>query len=198
LLVKRIFDILASVTGLLLLAPLFMLFGLAIRFESRGPIFFRQERVGRFGHIFKIHKFRTMTTNSERSGLQITVGEDKRITQLGSFLRRYKLDELPQLLDVLYGNMSLVGPRPEVPKYVEYYPIEARRIILSVRPGITDRASIEYKKESEILNTSKDPEKSYIEEIIPSKLTYYLEYVQNRSFAYDLRIIMDTLLAIWR
>lgn len=195
---KRAFDLLASIAGLLAIAPLFLLFAVLIKIDSPGPVFFRQERVGRFGRAFRIHKFRTMVTDAERKGLQITVGADARVTRVGAVLRKYKLDELPQLIDVALGEMSLVGPRPEVPRYVAYYPDDIRSIVLSVRPGITDRASIEYKDENRILGLAEDPHRAYVEEVLPVKLRYYVNYVESRSFAGDLRIICATLAAIVR
>ena len=195
---KRLFDLLASGIGLLVLAPVLLGIALAIKLESHGPVFFRQERVGRFGKTFRIHKFRTMVTDAERRGLQITVGADARVTKVGAVLRKYKLDELAQLIDVFLGDMSLVGPRPEVPRYVACYPAEARDIVLSVKPGITDRASIEYKDENEILGKAADPHKAYVDEVLPVKISYYIDYVQNRSFWSDIRIIFATLLAIAR
>ncbi len=195
---KRLFDLIASGIGLIIFAPLFMAIALAIKLESAGPIFFRQERVGRFGQSFRIHKFRTMVVNAERRGLQITVGADPRVTRVGLLLRKYKLDELAQLIDVFVGTMSLVGPRPEVPSYLACYPAAAAEMILSVRPGITDRASIEYKDENEVLAQAKDPHKAYVEEVLPIKIGYYLDYVKNRSFLGDLNIIIATLLAIMR
>ena len=195
---KRLFDLLASGIGLLVLAPVLLGIALAIKLESRGPVFFRQERVGRFGKAFRIHKFRTMVTDAERRGLQITVGADARVTKVGAVLRKYKLDELAQLIDVFLGDMSLVGPRPEVPRYVACYPAGAREIVLSVKPGITDRASIEYKDENEILGKAADPHKAYVDEVLPVKIRYYVDYVRNRSFWGDIRIIFATLLAIVR
>lgn len=195
---KRIFDLLASGFGLLVLSPVFLLIAVSIKLDSPGPVFFRQERVGRFGKVFRIHKFRTMVTNAEKKGLQITVGADARVTKTGAALRKYKLDELAQLIDVFIGDMSLVGPRPEVPKYVDHYPPESRNIILSVKPGITDWASIEYKDENEILGRASDPHKAYIEEVLPIKIGYYLDYVKNRSLIGDIRIIFATLRALAR
>lgn len=195
---KRLFDLLASGIGLLVLAPVLLGIALAIKLESHGPVFFRQERVGRFGKTFRIHKFRTMVTDAERRGLQITVGADARVTKVGAVLRKYKLDELAQLIDVFVGDMSLVGPRPEVPRYVACYPAGAREIVLSVKPGITDRASIEYKDENEILGKAADPHKAYVDEVLPVKIRYYVDYVRNRSFWGDIRIIFATLLAIVR
>lgn len=198
MILKRAFDLLASVAGLLAIAPLFLLLAVLIKIDSPGPVFFRQERVGRFGRAFRIHKFRTMVTDAERKGLQITVGADSRVTRVGAVLRKYKLDELPQLIDVALGEMSLVGPRPEVPRYVACYPDDVRSIVLSVRPGITDRASIEYKDENRILGLAEDPHRAYVEEVLPVKLRYYVDYVESRSFAGDLRIIFATLAAIVR
>lgn len=195
---KRLFDLFFAVVGLCILSPLLLVLALAIRVESPGPVFFRQERVGQFGRTFRIHKFRTMVVNAERSGLQITVGADRRVTRVGGFLRKYKLDELPQLLDVLKGDMSLVGPRPEVPRYVACYPDGVREAVLSVRPGITDRASIEFKDENIILGRAADAERAYIEEVLPIKLRFYSEYVRDRSLWGDIKIILATLTALIR
>lgn len=195
---KRLFDLVASGLGLLLLSPVLLAIALAIKLESPGQVFFRQERVGRFGKTFRIHKFRTMVTDAERQGLQITVGSDARVTRVGAVLRKYKLDELAQLIDVFVGDMSLVGPRPEVPRYVACYPAEVRAIVLSVPPGITDWASIEFKEENAILGGAVDAERVYIEEILPIKLGYYVRYVRERSFMMDVRIIFSTLAAVVR
>ena len=154
---KRLFDLIFASFGLAILSPLLFLMAVWIKFDSTGSIFFRQERVGQYGKTFRIYKFRTMVTDAEKRGLQITVGNDSRITRSGAFLRRYKLDELPQLIDVVIGKMSLVGPRPEVPKYVAYYPSDVRDIVLSVKPGITDLASIEFKDENTLLGKSANP-----------------------------------------
>lgn len=193
---KRLFDLFFSLFGVLLLAPLFLLLGIWITLDSAGPVFFRQERVGRFGKPFRIFKFRTMCQDAENNGRQITVGADPRITKSGYFLRKTKLDELPQLLNVITGEMSLVGPRPEVPRYVALYPPEVRDIVLSVQPGITDYASIEYKDENAILGQAADPDRAYIEEIIPVKLKYYQRYVAERSLWCDFKLILATLKAI--
>jgi len=198
LIAKRIFDFLTSLVGFILLSPLFLLVALWVRLDSPGPVFFRQERVGLHGRTFRIHKFRTMRTDAERRGLQITVGSDSRITRAGAFLRKYKLDELPQLLDVLAGEMSLVGPRPEVPRYVAHYPGDVRERILSVRPGITDWASIKFRNENELLSNASDAERTYIEQILPIKQRMHLEYVATRSFGGDLRILLQTLGAVSR
>lgn len=194
--IKRLFDLVASGIGLLALFPLLLMIAVAIKLESRGPVFFRQERVGQFGKLFKIHKFRTMVTDAERHGLQITVGADGRITRVGAALRKWKLDELAQLIDVFMGQMSLVGPRPEVPKYVAYYPAEVRAVVQSVRPGITDWASIKFKDENDMLGQSSDPHSAYINDVLPIKLAYYVEYVRCRTFIGDLKIILATLGAL--
>jgi lipopolysaccharide/colanic/teichoic acid biosynthesis glycosyltransferase len=195
---KRFFDWLASSFGLLLLTPLLIVLAIFIKLDSVGPVFFRQERVGMGGKTFRIHKFRTMATQAEQWGLQITVGKDARVTRVGQWLRKYKLDELPQLFDVWLGHMSLVGPRPEVPRYVACYPDSVRDLVLSVRPGITDEASIEFKDESLILGRAADPNKAYIEEILPIKLAYYQQYVNSRSFLGDIVLILKTLRALSR
>lgn len=196
--VKRLFDLVACGLGLLLLAPLLFLIALAVKLDSPGPVFFRQERVGRYGRPFLIHKFRTMVSNAERQGPQITVGADARVTHVGEWLRRYKLDELAQLIDVFMGDMSLVGPRPEVPRYVACYPDDIRDIVLSVKPGITDWASIEYKDENEILGNARDPQQAYVDEVLPVKLEYYVNYVRERSLWGDIVIIFATLRALIR
>lgn len=195
---KRLFDLLLSSIGLLLLAPLLLLIALAVKLDSRGPVFFRQERVGRFGRPFFIHKFRTMRHEPTGGGLQITVGSDARITRSGRFLRASKLDELAQLIDVWLGTMSLVGPRPEVPRYVAHYPPALRDKVLSVRPGITDIASIEYRDESRVLAQATDPEQAYIHEVLPHKLALSASYVDQASVWMDVRLILRTIRAIWR
>lgn len=195
---KRLFDWLASGIGLLVLSPLLLVLALWIKLDSPGPVFFRQERVGQFGRVFRIYKFRTMVTDAEQLGLQITVGADTRVTLVGLWLRKYKLDELPQLFDVWLGHMSLVGPRPEVPRYVACYPVDVRDLVLSVRPGITDRASIEFKNESEILGRAADPHTAYVNEVLPIKLSYYVQYVNTRSFFGDIFLILKTIIALVR
>jgi lipopolysaccharide/colanic/teichoic acid biosynthesis glycosyltransferase len=192
---KRLLDVSAALAGLILLAPLFALMAAWIKLDSPGPVFFRQQRVGRYGALFSILKFRTMRAQPTDTR-QLTVGQDPRITAAGRFLRAYKLDELPQLINVLQGQMSLVGPRPEVPRYVACYPPEVRAIVLSVAPGITDWASILYKDESAILGRAANPEQAYLDTILPAKLDYYVRYVRERSFWTDLRIIFGTLSAI--
>ncbi len=189
--VKRIFDMLFALVFLLLLFPILLIFALAVAFTSTGGAFFRQERVGRNGRLFRLLKFRTMRPGSEAQG-QLTIGgRDPRITGVGYFLRKTKLDELPQLWNVLIGDMSVVGPRPEVPKYVAMYSTD-QRVVLSVRPGITGMASINYIDENELLARSADPERAYIEEVMPAKLALDMRYVKEQSFGLDLRIIGAT------
>lgn len=195
---KRLFDLLLSSIGLLLLAPLLLLIATLVKLDSPGPVMFRQERVGRFGQPFLIHKFRTMRHEPAGQGLQITVGADRRITRVGGFLRASKLDELPQLLDVWLGDMSLVGPRPEVPRYVAHYPADVREKVLSVRPGITDIASIEYRDESAVLARAVDPERAYIDEVLPHKLALAARYVERSSLWLDVWLIWRTVVAIVR
>ncbi|MGC9562174.1 sugar transferase [Brachymonas sp. M4Q-1] len=188
---KRAFDLAASGIGLLLLSPLLLALAAWIRLDSPGPVFFRQERIGLRGRPFRIYKFRSMRV--DHSGLQITVGADDRITRSGHIIRAYKLDELPQLLNVFLGDMSLVGPRPEVPRYVALYPADVRAEVLSVRPGITDLASVQYRSESTLLAQSADPERTYIDTILPAKLALCRQYVRERSLGLDLKIIGMTL-----
>lgn len=190
---KRLFDLFFSLIGLLILSPFFIFFAIWIKIDSEGPIFFRQERVGIYEKKFFIHKFRTMYTDAEKRGLQITVGVDPRITKVGHFIRRYKIDELPQLIDVFLGDMSLVGPRPEVPRYVEKYDPEVRKKIFQVKPGITDWASIEYKDENNILSKATNPELAYINEVLPHKLSFSLKYIDKASCIEDLKIILTTI-----
>ncbi len=194
---KRLFDLFFATFGLLLLSPFLLAITLWIKMDSAGPVFFRQERVGQNGRPFRIHKFRTMIVNAEAHGLQLTVGHDARITRSGHFLRKYKLDELPQLIDVLAGNMSLVGPRPEVPKYVAQYPAGMRDLVLSVRPGITDFASIEFSDENALLEGTDDPERVYIEKILPIKLAHYRRYVEQQSLWLDIQLIARTVAKVW-
>jgi len=195
---KRAFDLLCAALGLALLAPLLLAVALWIKLDSPGPVFFRQERVGRHGVPFRIHKFRTMTHAPQAAGgPQITVGADARVTRAGAWLRRAKLDELPQLVDVLLGRMSLVGPRPEVPRYVAIYPPALREKVLSVRPGITDFASLQFRDESALLARAADPEREYVEVVMPAKLRLAAQYVDQATLATDLRLIGRTLKAIW-
>lgn len=193
---KRLFDIVCAGIGLLLLSPLLLAVAAWVKLDSPGPVMFRQERVGRFGASFRIHKFRTMRVDAPRLGPQITIGDDARITRSGRWLRASKVDELPQLWDVLRGAMSLVGPRPEVPRYVALYPAELRELVLSVRPGITDPASLSFRNESELLARAEDPEREYVEVVMPMKLRLAADYVRNASLGGDIRLILATLGAI--
>jgi lipopolysaccharide/colanic/teichoic acid biosynthesis glycosyltransferase len=190
---KRAFDLTAALLGLVLLSPLLLALALWVKLDSPGPVFFRQERVGRGGRLFRIHKFRTMVHDAAQAGPPLTVGQDERITRAGRFLRRHRLDELPQLFDVLRGEMSLVGPRPEVPRYVAHYPEHLRDKLLSVRPGLTDPASLAHLDESERLGRSSDPERTYVEEILPAKLRQAEHYVDHASLTQDLRVLWRTL-----
>ncbi len=192
---KRAFDIFFSTGALIVLAPLLLAVAVWIKVDSSGPVFFRQRRVGRQGREFLIYKFRTMATDAEGRGPLITVGSDQRITRSGAFLRKFKIDEFPQFFNVWIGDMSVVGPRPEVPRYVAMYPESLRKVVLSVRPGITDLASIEYRDESELLGRSQDPEFTYIHEVMPAKLAFCERYVRERSFAGDMRIIRRSFMA---
>lgn len=197
--VKRIFDLVFTVPGLLVLLPFFLFIVIWIKIDSPGPIFYRQERVGRNGKLFKIYKFRTMVVNADKIGGAITVGEDPRITRSGRVLRKYKLDELPQLLNVVKGEMSLVGPRPEVPRYVSMYTTE-QRAVLGLMPGITDPASIKYRNESELLAAASevngvqvDPEYVYLNEIMPDKIKINLEYAARANVVNDFKMIITTI-----
>jgi lipopolysaccharide/colanic/teichoic acid biosynthesis glycosyltransferase len=188
---KRLFDCTAAGLGLLLLSPLLLAIALWIKLDSPGPVFFRQERVGRHGVPFRIHKFRSMRTGAP--GLQLTVGTDPRITRAGAWLRSKRLDELPQLIDVLQGTMSLVGPRPEVPRYVAHYPAEWRDIVLALRPGITDPSSLDFLDEASLLAAAADPEREYIEKILPIKLQRAADYARQASLQSDLGVLLRTL-----
>ena len=194
---KRSFDLFVAGLALLLLTPLLLLLALWIKLDSPGPALFRQERVGRGGRLFRIRKLRTMTHDPSHAGPGITVGKDERITRAGQFLRRSKLDELPQLLDVLQGHMSLVGPRPELPRYVALYPPAMREKILSVRPGIADLASIEYRQESDLLTAASDPEREYTEVILPAKLKLAAQYVDQASMGFDVKLLWRTVKIVW-
>ena len=188
---KRLFDIIISAIGLVLLSPFMLILSIAIMIDSPGGVFYRQVRVGKNGKTFRIFKFRSMQTGSDKKGL-LTVGNaDMRITRTGKFIRKYKLDEFAQLINVLTGDMSLVGPRPEVPRYVEMYNDEQKKV-LKVKPGITDYASIEYSNENEILAKSEDPEKTYIEEVMPAKLKLNEKYIEDMGLKTDIKIIWKT------
>lgn len=194
---KRIFDVVLSALGLLALAPLFAVIAVLIKRDSSGPVFFRQERVGRGGRPFRIHKFRTMVADAPAQGLPLTVGDDPRITRSGAWLRRHKLDELPQLIDVLLGHMSLVGPRPEVPRYVAFYPPDLREQVLALRPGITDPSSLEFLDEAQRLARAPDPEREYREVILPAKLRAAARYAQRATWLTDLRVMWGTVWRLW-
>ena len=193
----RFFDIIFSAVGLLLLSPLFLIIYILIRCESKGGGFYCQQRVGKDGRMFGLYKFRSMRTGSDKKGLITVGGHDSRITRMGYFIRKYKIDELPQLWNVLKGDMSLVGPRPEVKKYVDLYTEEQRRV-LSVRPGITDYASIEYVDENEILGKADNPDRVYVEEIMPAKIKLNMRYIENRSLKEYFKIIGLTFINIFR
>lgn len=191
LFIKRLGDVLLSALLLVLLLLPFAVIALTIKLDSPGPVFFKQQRMGRGIRPFAILKFRTMTADAEQRGRQITVGADRRITKVGAVLRRYKLDELPQFINVLLGDMSIVGPRPEVPRYVAAYPA-VFRVLLLTRPGITDRASLVYRDENQVLEQSQDPERSYLEAVLPAKLCLALDYQQQASPGRDLKLIFQT------
>ena len=188
---KRIFDILVSGIGLLCLSPLLLIVAIWIKLDSPGPVFYRQVRVGRYNNDFRIFKFRSMRIGSDKGSLVTIGGRDPRITRSGYFIRKFKIDELPQLINVLVGDMSLVGPRPEVRHYVNYWTPEQMHV-LDVRPGITDTASIKYRNENELLAQAEDPEKYYIDVIMQEKIKLYLEYAEKSSFWYDIKLIFQT------
>lgn len=189
---KRALDVLASLFGLAVLSPLMFAIALAIKCEDLGPVFFSQARIGRHGHQFTLLKFRSMCTGAERLGPRITVDRDPRITRVGSFLRKYKLDELPQLFNVLKGDMSMVGPRPEVPEYVELYPSELADKVLALRPGITDPMSVQLINEAELLAAAEHPEEFYRTVLLPKKLAGYCRYAESRSLPRDMWLIIRT------
>ena len=188
---KRLFDIVASGCGLVVLSPLFIVLAIWIKLDSKGPVFYRQVRVGRGNRDFRLYKFRSMRVGADKQGLITVGGRDPRITRSGYFIRKYKLDEFPQLINVFVGDMSLVGPRPEVRKYVDMYTAEQLRV-LSVRPGITDLASIRYRNENELLEQAEDPDSYYEQVIMQDKLRINLEYVDNHSFVNDIKLIFMT------
>ncbi len=188
---KRLFDIVASGLGLLVLSPLFLIIAIWIKLDSKGPVFYRQIRVGWHNKAFRIFKFRSMRVGSDKGSLVTIGGRDPRVTRSGYWIRKFKLDELPQLINVFIGDMSLVGPRPEVRHYVDYWTPEQMHV-LDVRPGITDPASIKFRNENELMEQAKDPEKYYIEVIMQEKLKLYLEYVANHSFLGDIGLIFKT------
>lgn len=188
---KRLFDVIASGCGLIVLSPIFIVMTIWIKLDSRGPVFYRQIRVGRNNKDFRIFKFRSMLMGSDKGSLVTIGGRDPRVTRSGYFIRKFKLDELPQLINVFLGDMSLVGPRPEVRHYVDYWTPEQMHV-LDVRPGITDPASIKFRNENELLDKAENPEKYYIEVIMQEKIKLYLEYVENASFWYDIKLIFKT------
>jgi lipopolysaccharide/colanic/teichoic acid biosynthesis glycosyltransferase len=192
---KRVFDVVASLVGLLVLSPIFFGVALLIKLDSKGPIFFRQERMGRNLRPFRIYKFRTMFRNAPLLGGTLTAGRDSRITKVGLFLRKTKIDELPQLFNVLRGDMSLVGPRPEVPRYVDLFRTDYENI-LSIRPGITDLASLKYRDEQMILGFAADPEREYVERVLPDKIALAKEYIRKSSFLFDVSVLLKTVLEI--
>lgn len=191
----RVFDFIASFVGLIVFSPLLIILSLLILIDSGRPIFYLQQRVGKNGKVFNLLKFRSMHQNSEKKGLLTVGSDDNRITNIGKVLRKYKLDELPQLINVMKGDMAIVGPRPEVQRYVDLYNDEQRKV-LDVRPGITDLASIEYINENEILAASTEPEKTYVEEIMPHKIEINLRYIQNKGLFSDIGVIIKTILKI--
>lgn len=195
--VKRSFDIVCSTVGIFLLAPFLMAIAILIKLDSPGPVFFRQVRIGQFGKPFRIFKFRTMCQGAENKGALISTSDDSRITGIGMFLRKYKIDELPQLFNVIAGEMSLVGPRPEVSKFVELFK-EGFEEILKAKPGITDYASLQFKDENELLKAADNPEKKYIEDILPLKIEYCKMYLRDQNIFTDIRLIFLTLAAIFR
>lgn len=192
---KRIFDFLVSIIGLFLLIPIIGLVAILIKLEDGGPVFYKQKRVGYKGKEFYIWKFRTMVVNADKLGKPITIGQDPRITKIGYWLRKFRIDEIPQLINVLKGEMSLVGPRPEVPKYVDFYSNDMKKI-LDYTPGMTDPTSLSYLDEALILANSKDPEKKYIQEILPIKIKRSLEYLENSDFYSDLEVIIRTIMRL--
>jgi lipopolysaccharide/colanic/teichoic acid biosynthesis glycosyltransferase len=191
---KRAFDLTFALLGLVLTSPLSVAIAVAVKLGDRGPILFSQTRVGRYGRPFRMHKFRTMVPQAEQQGIPLTIGRDRRITRVGHWLRRTKLDELPQLWNVVKGEMSLVGPRPEVPRYVAFYTAEQRRV-LEVRPGITDPASLEYFDEARVLSRVESPEAAYIRVVMPHKIALNLNYLRRRTTISDAKVVLAT---IWR
>ena len=195
LFLKRVFDVIVSLIMLIILLPVFIILGIAIKIDSKGPVFFRQERITQYGRTFRIFKFRTMVNNAEKLGTQVTVGNDSRITRVGSFIRNCRLDEISQLLNILTGDMTFVGTRPEVKKYVDYYTKEMMATLL-LPAGVTSFASIYYKDEAELLEKSENPDKTYIEEILPEKMKYNLQSIEKFNFIEDIKIMFMTALAV--
>jgi len=195
---KRLFDIFFSFLGLILLLPLFLIIAVLVKIFSPGPVFYKSVRVGKNGKLFKMYKFRTMVVEADKTGGPSTAADDPRLTKIGKFLKKFQLDELPQLVNVLKGDMSLVGPRPEVPLYVDMMTKEEKNVILSVRPGMTDLASLWNFHEGEILKGASDPEKVYMEKIRPKKIRLQIKYVKERNFLMDLKIILKTIFKIFK
>lgn len=195
LILKRIFDIVVSLVMLIILLPVFILLGIAIKVDSSGPIFFRQERITQYGRTFRIFKFRTMVNNAEKLGTQVTVGNDSRITRVGSLIRNCRLDEISQLLNILTGDMTFVGTRPEVKKYVDHYTNDMMATLL-LPAGVTSLASIYYKDEAELLEKSNNPDKTYVEEILPEKMKYNLQSIKKFNFLEDIKIMFMTVLVV--
>lgn len=194
---KRLFDVLLSAFGLVIFSPVILVIAILIKKDSEGPVFYRAKRVGKNGRIFTMYKFRTMVVNADKVGGPSTSADDPRLTKIGNLLRKYKLDELPQLINISKGDMSFVGPRPEVPSEVETYDPEVKKIILSVKPGLTDLASIADLHEEETLRGSPDPHKTYREKIQPQKIKLQLEYIKNNSFRLDIEILVKTFINVF-
>jgi lipopolysaccharide/colanic/teichoic acid biosynthesis glycosyltransferase len=194
---KRVFDLVIALLGLILLAPVLLVVGVVIKLDSRGPVFYGGDRIGKDGKPFKMIKFRTMVVHADRMGAALTHGGDPRVTRMGRVLRKWKIDEIPQLINVVRGEMSLVGPRPEAPVYVHYYTPEQKQV-LAIRPGITGLTQVRYRHEETLLSRCADPEKEYIETIMPQKLAIDLEYIRSRSLLMDLRLLFETFLAVFR
>jgi lipopolysaccharide/colanic/teichoic acid biosynthesis glycosyltransferase len=195
---KRLFDFIVSLIGLLISSPIFLIVAIMIKRDSKGPVFYRGERAGRNGKLFRIFKFRTMVPNAEKIGGPSTAGDDPRLTKSSGFLKKYQLDELPQLINVVKGEMSLVGPRPEVPMYINMLKSEEKEVILSVKPGMTDFASLWNFHEGEILRGSSDPEKTYMEKVRPKKIELQIKYVKERSLGLDIKLILKTVSKIFK
>lgn len=195
LILKRIFDIVVSFIMLIILSPVFVFLGIAIKIDSKGPVFFRQERITQYGKTFKIFKFRTMVNNAEKLGTQVTVGNDARITKVGKFIRDCRLDEIAQLLNILTGDMTFVGTRPEVKKYVNHYTKEMMATLL-LPAGVTSLASIYYKDEAKLLDKSNNPDKTYVEEVLPGKMKYNLQSIKEFNFFEDIKTMLKTVVAV--
>ena len=194
---KRLMDLVVASVGLILLAPVLLIVGILIKIDSPGPVFYRGDRIGKDGKPFKMLKFRTMVIHADRMGAALTHGGDPRVTRIGRLLRKWKIDEIPQLINVVRGEMSLVGPRPESPVYVQYYTPEQKQV-LTVKPGITGQTQVRYRHEETLLGQCADPEKDYVEKIMPQKLAIDLEYIENRSMLLDLALLFETFLAVFR